>query len=272
MNSLLALLALLAAEPNEPAAPAEVLDVIAAELLTLEAAPSDAEKQTFLGVAAYPLPDPLRAHFDLPPGFALIVYHIWPDSPAAKAGIQPHDVLQKLDDQLLINTEQFTVLVRARKPGDKVKLSIIRKGKAEVIEAELGERSLEGTDVIRGYEAMLRKANDDVADIEAQVERQQRELGQQMEETVKRLREAAYGSKAVQRAVAKYNDGEHELTLTVTDGNKHLEAKDKEGNTLFDGPINTPQENEQVPAEVREKLEKLSAQTKIEVGGGTKAE
>src|SRR5262249_11337015 len=67
---------------------------------------------------------------------------VQPDSPAAAAGLQVHDVLEKLDDQLLINPQQLAVLVRAKHPGDTVNLTLLHGGKESTITAKLAEKEL----------------------------------------------------------------------------------------------------------------------------------
>lgn len=70
-------------------------------------------------------------------------------------------------------------------------------------------------------------------------------------------------------ATASYDDGEHRLTLSITQRDagpdKHLTAIDKDGNTVFDGGINTPDERAKVPDAIRAKLEKMEKQTQIDV-------
>ncbi|KKK75837.1 hypothetical protein LCGC14_2869730, partial [marine sediment metagenome] len=63
-------------------------------------------------------------------------------SAADRAGVRRHDVLHKLDDQLLVNPEQFAVLVRTHSPGDSVKVTVIRKAKSRVLSVKLGSRRL----------------------------------------------------------------------------------------------------------------------------------
>jgi len=95
---------------------------------------------TFLGVHAVPLDPALRAQLDLPDGVGMLVRSVAPESPAAKAGVKPHDVLHKLDDQLLINADQLVVLVRIHSPGDAVELTLIRKAKPTLLTVTLGSR------------------------------------------------------------------------------------------------------------------------------------
>ena len=118
----------------EPAAPDPAEHAYAAAI----AAP---EKETvaFLGVSALPASGALGSQLRLPAGVGLVLHYIVPDSPAAEAGLQRHDLLHKLDDQLLINGEQLAVLVRTYEPGDTVTLTVIRAGQSLQIAATLAE-------------------------------------------------------------------------------------------------------------------------------------
>jgi len=49
------------------------------------------------------------------------------------------------------------------------------------------------------------------------------------------------------------------LTLTADDEHHHFVAKDKTGEVLFDGPVETSEQRKKVPEEVRDKLERLAA-------------
>ena len=62
-----------------------------------------------------------------------------PGSPADKAGLKQFDLIQKLDDQLLVDERQLSVLVHSHKPGETVTLAVIREGKPHTLKATLGE-------------------------------------------------------------------------------------------------------------------------------------
>lgn len=87
------------------------------------------KKVTWLGVSSSPSSDELRAQLDLAPGVGLTVHGVPAGSPAAKAGLKVNDILTQLDGQLLMDVRQLRNLVIAKKAGDKVKLTYIRKGK-----------------------------------------------------------------------------------------------------------------------------------------------
>jgi len=97
---------------------------------------------TFLGVSVTPLPDSLRGRLQLPAGIGMVVASVEPGSPAQQAGIQPNDVLHKIDDQLLVNAEQLAALVRTFKPGREVRVSLVRGGKPTQLNVRLGQRDL----------------------------------------------------------------------------------------------------------------------------------
>lgn len=58
-------------------------------------------------------PEILRRQLALSRGEGLVVNAVAPQSAAAQVGIQPHDVLVRLDDQLLVLPEQLAVLLEA---------------------------------------------------------------------------------------------------------------------------------------------------------------
>ncbi len=93
----------------------------------------------YLGVLTGPVSPELRSQFSLPEGFGLVVAEVMAGSPAQMAGLKKHDVLLKLDDQRLVNMEQLKALVRSRKNGDTVSLSVITGGKETQIQVILAE-------------------------------------------------------------------------------------------------------------------------------------
>lgn len=91
----------------------------------------------WLGVAADEASEALRAQLSLPDATGLVVRDITAKSPAALAGLQANDILLKLDDQLLVNAPQLQSLIRARKAGEEVALTILRKGKETKVKTKL---------------------------------------------------------------------------------------------------------------------------------------
>ena len=76
----------------------------------------------------------------VPKGVGFVVREVAGDSPAARAGLRDHDVLWKLNEQLLINEAQFLVLLHHHRVGDTVRLVYMREGGSHEVEVTLGER------------------------------------------------------------------------------------------------------------------------------------
>ncbi|MEM8953426.1 MAG: PDZ domain-containing protein [Verrucomicrobiota bacterium] len=100
------------------------------------------ERRVFIGVALAEVPPAVRAHLDIPVGAGIMVEQALPNSPAEKAGIQAHDIVVRLDDQIIVNGPQLQSLVQMKKKGDTVTLTVMRKGKERQMEVELGEQEL----------------------------------------------------------------------------------------------------------------------------------
>lgn len=96
----------------------------------------------FIGVVTRELSPEVRSQTGLGEGFGLLVTEVMPDGPAQTAGLRQHDVLTKLDDQLLVNMEQLAALVRSHKKDDIVTITLKRGGAEQKVELKVGERMM----------------------------------------------------------------------------------------------------------------------------------
>jgi serine protease Do len=94
---------------------------------------------TYLGIYATPVNPSVSNQLNLTANFYLNVERVESNSPAEKKGVQKFDLLMQFNDQVLINPEQLKCLVRSKKPGEEVILTILRKGKKEMITLTLGK-------------------------------------------------------------------------------------------------------------------------------------
>ena len=62
------------------------------------------------------------------------------NSPAAKAGLKGGDIMTEFDGKAIQNLYDFTYALRARKPGDEVKVKVTRDGKPLEVTVVLGRR------------------------------------------------------------------------------------------------------------------------------------
>lgn len=129
-----------AADPTAPrAAPALNVRNLGVSGLAVRAGPTRKAKVAYLGVVTSPVSSTLGRQLHLPEGTGLVVDFVAEGTAAEKAGITQHDILTRLDDQILVNVPQLVVLVRLKDPGNKVALTLIREGKQRQVTAELGE-------------------------------------------------------------------------------------------------------------------------------------
>lgn len=210
----------------------------------------ETKKGAWLGVSATPAPLVLRKQLELPEGMGLVVDAVIPDSPAGKAGLKQYDVLQKLDDQLLANSQQFAALVRMHKPGDSIKLTVIRGGKTVVLDAKLAEHALEP-----------------LADAGAEIDRFWYDIPEPF------VRPLLPNAPPVPHDIhvrgpwsATWIDGDRAYTVARDwNGHRVMIVKDLHGKDIFRGPIDTAAQREKLPADARQKLEKMQPRLPVEL-------
>jgi S1-C subfamily serine protease len=66
------------------------------------------------------------------------IVRVKPDGAARQAGIGLDDVIASLDDTPIPDSASLAAALGARKPGDKVRVGIIRRGRPVEMEATLG--------------------------------------------------------------------------------------------------------------------------------------
>jgi S1-C subfamily serine protease len=71
----------------------------------------------------------------------IIISQILPGSPAAQAGLKVNDVIAKINDQQIDGAHPISSILLHTRPGDKVKLTIIRDGKQQTVDLTLGRQS-----------------------------------------------------------------------------------------------------------------------------------
>jgi S1-C subfamily serine protease len=71
----------------------------------------------------------------------VIITQILPGAPAGQAGLKVNDVITKINDLQIDGTHPITSILLHTRPGDKVKLTIIRDGKQQTVDLTLGRQS-----------------------------------------------------------------------------------------------------------------------------------
>jgi hypothetical protein len=240
------------------------------------------EMAAYLGVATAPVDETLGLQLALPRGVGLVVQFVDPDSPAS-GKLREHDVLHKLNEQILVNHQQLAVLVRSMRPGEEVALSLVRAGRKEEAKVKLGEKRMPKLNAGGAWEApaplfqrgpMIRmqrpwqgfgKATNEWPGFDFEQwfggwDEQVPGAGpgaKQGPAPGARHRAGAWAGGGGQSKVVLVEDG---ATVTLTrnaKGERHLSATDKDGKSLFDGPINTDEERAKVPEAIRESLKHI---------------
>jgi len=242
---------------------------------------AEKEKAAFLGVETAPVGPTLATQLGLKPGMGLVITRISKDTPAA-AVLQEHDVLTKFEDQWLVDSRQFSVLVRSRQPGDEVTLTLVRAGKETKAKARLIERELPklglGEGPGRGFNFLF---SDDAAvaglgrlhglgreELDDVVKVIGRERGNWTgAPRVHVMRRGGAGGATVLNLPAGnmvFNDDAGSLEINAVDGKRELTVKDAAGKLTFQGPITTDEDRAKLPPEVKARLDQFQ-QIDVEV-------
>lgn len=92
----------------------------------------------YLGIFMQDVDQNIAKHFKLKKLQGVIVTDVVKGSPAEKAGIKSGDLILEIDGREVKNSIQLRAYVQSKKPGDKVKLKVLRDGKEMVISVNLG--------------------------------------------------------------------------------------------------------------------------------------
>lgn len=215
----------------------------------------------------------------VPADVGILVGFIDPQGPSV-GKVEEGDILTRLDDQMLFNADQFRALVRTRKPGDKVKVTLVRSGEPQVVELTLGARPEEKSRPSARKGRAVDDPNNGLPGVNGgvippEILKQLQELqagvipappsGSRIPSVDElRARSGAnssshsfsfsFGNGAKSSSHSMASDGEGSVSLEEKDGKKHAVVKDRDGKTLFDGDVTDKSAVEKLPADVRRRL------------------
>lgn len=95
----------------------------------------------WLGIECFPADDTLRTQLGLPEGTGLVVGHVIPEGPAAKAGIESHDVLLKAGDRELREIRDLVEAVDAAQENE-LALEVVRAGERLTLTVQPARREV----------------------------------------------------------------------------------------------------------------------------------
>ncbi|HBX54301.1 MAG TPA: 2-alkenal reductase [Pseudomonas sp.] len=94
----------------------------------------------WLGIEVQPLTPELAESFGLEGRPGIVVAGIYRDGPAQKAGLQPGDLILNIDGETAGDGRRSMNQVARAKPGEKIRIEIMRNGKEMQLTAEIGVR------------------------------------------------------------------------------------------------------------------------------------
>ena len=94
----------------------------------------------WLGIEVQPLTPELAESFGLEGRPGIVVAGIYRDGPAQKAGLQPGDLILNIDGEAAGDGRRSMNEVARTKPGEKIRIEIMRNGKPMDLSAEIGVR------------------------------------------------------------------------------------------------------------------------------------
>jgi serine protease Do len=115
--------------------PANMVKRVARQLIE-----KGAVSRGYLGVQLAAQLDPVDAlKLGLEKAQGALVESIYPDTPAASAGLKPSDVILQVDDVAIRNENHFINLISSLPAGQKVQLRVWRNRKAQQVDAVVGD-------------------------------------------------------------------------------------------------------------------------------------
>jgi len=181
----------------------------------------------------------LRQQLAIRRGAGLVVEGVTAGSRAARAGFAQHDVLVKLDDQLLLLPEQLDALLASAEPDAPLDCTVLRGGREVVIPiangAPVAARPQRGTAANGG----LRPTAPSLALVAES-------LSKQGPIDATRLRRLADETLVRQ-------DPDFQIRLTSGDETR-LVVSDPQGRVVFNDTIDTPEGRSRMPVSVRERV------------------
>lgn len=217
------------------------------------------EKVPFIGVMTEAVPASLASQLGLAEGTGLVVKQVVSGSPAS-AVLKTHDILLKLDDQLLMDMRQLSVLLRMRKENDEITLTYLRGGKQATAKVKLGVQEVPKL-------AMRAAGTESMPSVHIDTQGAGR---QEVDRILSLIDERRLSGKPTvggpdvrvitmntANSTMVLSDDLGSMEITAKDGKKTLVAKDAKGAVIFDGPITTPEERKALPPAVAERLGKL---------------
>lgn len=192
----------------------------------------------------------LRQQLALRRGAGLVVDEVRPGTRAAAAGFEQHDVLVRLEDQLLVLPQQFDALLEASACDEPLTCTVLRAGREVAIPLAGGSGGVRTASDVRAESQVppavrrpLRPTPSSVALV------QPARPADAAAEAAGRLRRLADETLLRQ-------DDDFEIRLSRGDRTRLL-VRDPAGMIVFDGPVESAADRDKLPAAIRGRVAEM---------------
>ncbi|MBD3288316.1 Do family serine endopeptidase [candidate division KSB1 bacterium] len=96
--------------------------------------------RAWLGISMRAVTETIAERFDLDRPKGVLINQVMEDSPAENAGLKSLDIILKIDDKKIDQTNEVQNTIALKNPGDTVTLTILRDGEQKEIRVKLGQR------------------------------------------------------------------------------------------------------------------------------------
>ncbi|GIK20321.1 MAG: hypothetical protein AMXMBFR77_24270 [Phycisphaerales bacterium] len=79
----------------------------------------------------------IREHFNLAEGEGILIASVSEGTPAAEAGLKPHDIIILIDNEKPATQARLREILRSRKPGDTLNLTVLQSGQKKEVKVVL---------------------------------------------------------------------------------------------------------------------------------------
>jgi serine protease Do len=102
-------------------------------------------KRGFLGITMNPtgINEKAKGYYKLSDNNGVIVADVADKGPAASAGLRKNDIIRKIDGDPVKDNRDLVAKIASRKPGETVKLEILRGGDTMNVDVKLATRQLD---------------------------------------------------------------------------------------------------------------------------------
>jgi len=98
----------------------------------------EARPRAYLGITSVSMTPALAAAYGLPVQRGVLIVDVAPDSPAERAGLQPGDIIVRVDDRDVTRSDELQAVLAAHQPGDQVRIVVNRQGHEQTFTVTLG--------------------------------------------------------------------------------------------------------------------------------------